>query len=347
MRRRIVIGSVLIAVVLAGVGLWWLQRPEEPRADVGWVLVGAEQGDDAFSEEIRLPWAEATVSVGAPRQAIGSADDRLRAPEDGSLVRVSLEFGDALSRPLRRDVPLSAPSVELVVGERSYPLVGLAEGAVLGGDSYLMTSFSRTVAVAGSDPDVAVRITLDGESMTVSADGVDAGRFAELASLPALGDEDGTALDCGEPRLPPGVSSPRDEPWLNGRCSAGLSVRTPFVDGVGWAAEGSEWMIVDLTVDVPFELRKDGVGVRYSEDARDSLTLLAAHDNDELRVVPLDEGPWRAGYLDSFAVEVPRGEGAQLQAQVRTVSSRAESTYRDAGGMRYTWSLALGEPAGE
>lgn len=346
MRRRLVVGSVVLALVAGGFGLWWLSRPADPRAEVGWVLVGGERGSDAFSEEIRLPWAEAIVSVGKPTEAVGTDDARLRAPEDGSLVQVSLEFGDGLSRPMLRDVGLSVPQIELVAAGTSYPLTGFAESAVLSGDSYVMSEFSRTVAVRGTDPEVSVRITLADESLTLSADGVEAGRFAELDELPRLGDEDRTALDCGEPELPAGVTVPRDETWLRGKCSAGASVRTPFVDGLGWAAEGHEWMVVDLTTDVPFEVVADGVSRRLNEDSRDAVTLSASADGEDRRVVALDDKPWQAGYGRSFAVEVPRGEGAQLTAQVRTVSSRAQTSYREAGAMRYVWRFSLGEPPG-
>lgn len=340
-RRWIAVASVLV-LVAAGLGLWWWSRPDAPRTEVGEVLVGAQVKRVDFTQEVRFPWADAVLRVGEPTDEVGTLDARVRAPRDGSLVAVSVEFGEALARPLRVNVNLTAPQFTLVADGREYPLPDLAEDAVLGGQSYLMADFARLVAVAGRDPEITVRIELAGETMEVSEDGTELGRFSELADLGPLGSDLGTSLDCGEPRLEPGSRIAGEKEWQRGSCQRRGHLRTPFVDGLGWAEAGHEWAVFEVTTGAPQRLVRNGVVLRPERDSRDAITVSATGAGDvRYRVEALTRPPWQDARQYAFAVQVPRGESARLVVRVRTAASSAEETYRDLGGSTFTWRFGL------
>ncbi|MFS3130125.1 hypothetical protein ACLM5J_17115 [Nocardioides sp. Bht2] len=341
-RRRLIAVLVVLVMVATGLGLWWWNRDDDPRVEVGDVLVGAQIDDVAFDQQVRLPWAQAVVRVGDPVDAVGLLDARVRAPRDGSLVAVSVEFGDALARPLRPGVALTPPQFTLLADGREYPLPDLVEDAMLSGGSYLMADFARLVAVEGSDPELAVRISLAGESMEVSGSGTAPGRFAEFDALGPLGSERSESLDCGQPTLERGSRVVGEKEWMRGSCERRGQLRTPFIDGLGWAEPDHEWAVLEVTAGTPQRLARDGVVLRPERDTRDAITLRATGAGDvRYRVEALRPGPWQDGRQYFFAVEVPRGESAQLRVQVRTAASSAEESYRDLGGSVFTWRFEL------
>lgn len=86
--------------------------------------------------------------------------------------------------------------------------------------------------------DVRLDVAFDGLTQTVQGDGSDrsAGAAEPLYSLP----ESGTVADCVTKLSPAQV---RGEPT----CDA-ATVRLPYVTDLGWAADGTSWLAVDLSV---------------------------------------------------------------------------------------------------
>lgn len=237
--------SVALAVVRAQDG--------RPRAEVGDLF------DFPFQEEplphrgqVLLPWARTEVGASGPRQELPDllgAEPTVGPPDGGSFVRVELEVEEDYAIVSAAAGTSYAQEAEVVLRAdgRDYPLSGPG-GLVLDPDTPLARTESVWVAVEGEPSDLEVHVTVDGVTQVVdAADGsVDAGRAADLADLPSP--EELRAPDappCGTPRrLDDTGLTVSYRPMLE--CRVLFTLRTPYVDGIGWAPSGGEFLVVHI-----------------------------------------------------------------------------------------------------
>ena len=247
--------ALMTAVVLALAGALVVVRAQDgrPRAAVGEVFDHPFQEDPLpHRGEVLLPWARTQVGAGEPRAELPDllgAAPTVQAPEGGSFVRVEVALEEDYTIPL---TALASPYVEetevvLRADGRDYPL-SVPGGLVLDPNGPAGQDGGRWVAVEGEPTDLEVRITVDGMTQVVdAADGsVDVGRAAELADIPSAEElQDAAGTRCGRPRrLDSTPLAVTYRPAL--RCQVQLSLRTPYVDGIGWAEPGREFLVVHV-----------------------------------------------------------------------------------------------------
>ena len=247
--------ALMAAIVLAlSVALVVVRAQDgRPRAEAGDVFDHPFQEDPLpHRGEVLLPWARTQVGAGEPRtelpDVLGAAPT-VRAPDGGSFVRVEVALEEDYAIPL---TALASPYVEqsevvLRADGRDYPL-SVPGGLVLDPNGPIGQDGGRWIAVEGEPTDLEVRVTVDGVTQVVdAADGsVDAGQAADLAELPSAEElQDAQATRCGEPRrLDTTQLTVTYRPAL--KCRVQLSLRTPYVDGVGWAQPGREFLVVHV-----------------------------------------------------------------------------------------------------
>ncbi len=176
------------------------------------------------------------------------ARPNVQAPEDGSFVRVEVNAKESF--PLTVISARYVSEVELVLRAdgTDYPLSGRG-GIVLDPAGTNPRSEDRWVAVQGHPEDLSVVVRLDGEEQVVDAsDGsVDPGRFVDLAGLPTIQEQfqNRTSFSCG--RFTRLDDSPITLPYPQYvDCRVAQVMRTPYVDGLGWAEPGREFLAVQI-----------------------------------------------------------------------------------------------------
>ncbi|MEO9322437.1 hypothetical protein ABFT23_03050 [Nocardioides sp. C4-1] len=224
----------------------------------------------------------------------------VQAPEGGSFVRVDLDIPDDGLIPLAAVAAPFQQETEVVLRAdgREYPLLGPG-GPVLDPNGLVGQGGSRWVAVEGEPDELEVAVTVDGLTQTVdAADGsVDNGRAAELADVR---DRAGAAGGAGQREgTPCGTPERLDDTALRvsyGRsleCRVRLALRTPYVDGLGWADEGREFVAVQLVQPVRVQLvtGRDDAQVYWDTTTRLDVRLGdAAPLGPEVAVNSLDRG---------------------------------------------------------
>lgn len=268
----IVLAAVLV-LALAAVGIDSL-REDRPRAKEGQVFDPSTAPEEPLEEAgtVFLPWARLTVAVGEPGHelpTLGSEESDVAPPEGGSFVRVEVdksdedvEFAPLVATRDSRDLDVR---IVLVADDVDYPLDG-PEGLDFDSDepSWSSPSATRWVAVPGEPTDLAVEVIVDGQVQTVDDEGDATRRRAQdLADLPSVD-------EMGRPRTSCGKARRDDESSLRltglSTCEISASLRTPYVDGLGWAPEGREYLAVEVEHDLAAKGTKDGLEWKMSVD---------------------------------------------------------------------------------
>jgi hypothetical protein len=228
-RRRLLL-SALAGLAIAGCG-------EE--ANPGEVVRASDVRGP--TQGVLIPTGMLYVTASEPAEQL---PDGVAGPDDvaggGRWIGVSWDLQPgprrgaaelALERP-----PLKAPTLALVADGLRYP-IGPAYRVVRDRVIASAGSQDRFVAVAGDPRDVAVAVTYDGVTQTID---------------PAT-----TRLDAGDARglyhiittEPHCTGTATTRPGLRGvhfRCRVDQRVLVPYVGGLGWAAPGRAWAVVDV-----------------------------------------------------------------------------------------------------
>jgi hypothetical protein len=193
------------------------------------------------------------IGVGEPQPALPDllgAEPNVRAPAGGSFVRVDVTLVEGGRLPLAAVAAPFAQETEVVLraAGRDY-LVNGPGGIVVDPNGLFDRGGSRWVAVDGTPRDLEVRVTVDGVTQVVAADGsVDAGRATELEALPSLDEVAATEpRPCGPVRRLDDTDL-RNDYRAGLRCQVQLALRTTYVDGIGWAEPGREFLVVHLVL---------------------------------------------------------------------------------------------------
>ena len=173
----------------------------------------------------------------------------MQAPDGGSFVLVEVELQDDYPIPLTSVRSGYTQETEMVLHAdgRDYPLTGPG-GLVLDPNRPFRQGGNVWVAVEGEPTDMEVRVTVDGVTQVVdTSDGsVDAGQAAGLADLPTPDElRQVPDISCGKPeRLDSTGIEVTYRPHLD--CLAQFTLRTPYVDGLGWAEPGREFFVLHM-----------------------------------------------------------------------------------------------------
>ena len=257
-------GTAVVLALALVVTIGMQLTEDRPRASVGEVLrPQANEPLPSDASTVHLPWGPVTVGVGEATDEIPETfgDHSLVAPPDGgSFVRVDLqpaptEGGDvpfvATSKPgqAEAEVVLTADGTE-------YPLDGPDGLGVSPGSPAPVGAHSRWVAIDGHPSDLEVSVTVADEEQVVDVDGdVTRGRGAALNDVPSLEElrEKSTSSPCGGLRQSGSSKVTVERSDVPG-CSVDASMRTPFVDGLGWAAKGKEYLVVQSSYEDPVDV---------------------------------------------------------------------------------------------
>ncbi|WP_134742200.1 hypothetical protein [Nocardioides sp. 503] len=238
--------SVALVVVRTG-------EDDRPRAEVG-QLFDVPFEEDALPHygEVLLPWARTKAGAGSTREELPDlvgAEANVRAPEGGRFVRVEVKLEEDYIIPLSSIGRPYSQETEVVLRAdgRDYPVSG-RDGLVLDPNGPLQQGGAVWVAVDGDPSDLEVRVTVDGVTQVVDAsDGsVENGPAARLGELPSQDELRAMpSIPCGTPeRLDDSGIRVDYRPGL--KCLVQLTLRTPYVDGLGWADEGREFLVVHV-----------------------------------------------------------------------------------------------------
>ena len=250
--------AVLLALAMATMDEGGETRP---RAAVGQVISATLDDEDATdAAEVVLPWRRLDVGVGEPVRELpelrGAPAD-IASPEGGRFIPVQVEPVEdelldgiaftATERPLRTEARFV-----LTADGKEYPIDGA--GGLTEDPNDLQTTEGRTrwVAVEGDPSTIEVTIITDGQEQTVRPDGtVTPRRAADLDDLPSREEvREQKPTDCGTSRRVDDsdfeieTSDPEE-------CTITAALRTPFVDGLGWAPKGKEYLVVHVTPEKP------------------------------------------------------------------------------------------------
>lgn len=198
---------------------------------------------------VTVPTGTLDLAVAGPADQVGD----LRAPDGGSLIRISTEFRDA---DVRQDVWAFAAraghaqpiDLTVTVGGASYP-VGVVRRGAPGTEGGEPVPADLVVAVGehlGDLDDVSVDVGYDGLTQTVHLD--DGSRDP--------GPADALYEDATDPSDLPTASCAHG-PVRDGGLTALVTCRVgpvralPYLPGPGWAADGHAWTVIGLGIDLP------------------------------------------------------------------------------------------------
>lgn len=255
LRQRLTFLPLILALIVVGLTVALKvvnESNHRPRAHVGEVFdYPYHESPLPRSGELVVPWARLEVSAGQAEDElpdISGAEANVRAPAGGSFVRVDVRGkGDivfaAIAAPNEPDVDLL-----LRADDKDYPLFG--PGGLDVGD-HNFTSFDDAiwVAVEGHPKDLAVVVRIGSEEQILNAsDGsVELGRAAGIANLPTYSEQIGNRNDFSCGRFRRVDDSPLQVPYPRFvGCTIQHTLHTPYVDGIGWAQPGREFLVVLL-----------------------------------------------------------------------------------------------------
>lgn len=239
-----VIGGVVVLALVVGGGLLWRQYDDRGRLTAGASRAGDySMSDGYFSESYSLtvPGARILVNVEAGRRG-SKLDDatyestRVKAPRDGLLVHLdwsavrSGNVDSTLVDAHRSSLRIRSKDTSVVVDRKIVPTT--------------RTSYDdddrdqKVVALRGDLGDLKLEVEFAGRKQTVSllSGRRDMGRFASLYGAEVVNNR----VVAIEQDQPTDVRSPFR--WY---CKAlsGRLIRTPYLDGLGWAAPSREWIL--------------------------------------------------------------------------------------------------------
>ncbi|KRF35282.1 hypothetical protein [Nocardioides sp. Soil805] len=260
----LVLVPVLLIAALAGGGIWLSQKEEPPTA--GGTLVD-EAADGLLvgrSTDVRVPWGRLQVTVTEPLDGI-ETDDQTAS---GSFLGVQVELratDDTVPVDRLPDASLEDPVFGVTADGEEWELPALT--GWVDGVAIVPGARRQYVALPAGAEEVAVTMTYDGVTQTIDATTADVttGDAAPLydASFASPG------APCGDQLWSTGAAAV--EGAVSG-CFVRSSVSHAYVAGLGWAPEGSRWLVVTVVPGAPsaFEKRR---GTYQVSDAETSYAL--------------------------------------------------------------------------
>lgn len=224
------VGLLLLALVATG-GWFWVNRG---RADVG-VVAGDEQvmTERTAQGSFALPDGR-EISLSAD---VGvETDGDTRAPRGGRLVEIEWRTDATQTLPVPAGVTVTAPPAVGLSVRAGGRVVDLGDDVANAAPSTRSEPERRVLALPGDVDDLRVTMTYAGRSQSVElfTGRRDAGAFRGLYRQFALGSVD--VADSQRQQTGGGLvwTSWVDATW----------VRTPYLEGRGWAPAGREWVVV-------------------------------------------------------------------------------------------------------
>jgi hypothetical protein len=377
MRRTVrVLWLLVVAVVVATAAVVALDAldalgDDTPRARVGEVFRGYSVDPVAFVDrpaiDVALPLRHSKIWVDAPGAEpvlFNGREASFRRPDGGSMVSLYLQRDAqrALRLATTSQHPLTLPEIELRVGDRAYFVEGAGEALFASTDLR-----AYTVAVDGEPgdlerSDLSLAISLAGVTQVIDLgedagdDVLDAGPATPLYDQPTLAltgnvDYRNDDTPCGKFRWS-GQFGPLEDD-RQPTCRVIAQLRTTYVEGIGWAEPGQEFLAVYVAREDPnfgidartgarykirdgeVEYRLDGVesldAVSANALATSLLTLTDPDEPDQaIFRVPADSQRHELEVIQHF-VGVAHGSVVGELAPDVTIASSVELT-RPTGG---------------
>ena len=211
------------------------------------------------STDVRVPWGRLQVTVTEPLDSVETDTGTLR----GSFVGIQVELRDTEdSVPVDRapGASLEDPVFGLEADGETWELPALS--GWVDGIEVAPGARREYVALPADAEKVTVTMTYDGVTQTIDAATADVsvGDAAPLYDAPSPS----PGGPCGDQLWSPGAAA------LDGAGSACFvlgSATHPYVAGLGWAPEGSRWLVVTVVPGPPtaFETRRGPVEARASD----------------------------------------------------------------------------------
>lgn len=328
----IVLVPLLLVAALAAGGLWLSQREDPEPSAAGTLVVQPVDGLlVGRSTDVRVPWGRLQVTVTEPVDSVESESGTL----SGSFVGIQVELRDTEDAvPVDRtpDATFEDPVFAIETDGETWDLPALT--GWVDGVEVEPGARRQYVAVPDDADEVLVTMTYDGVTQTIDAATADvsvgdAGPLYD-APFPAPGGP------CGDQLWSTGASA------LDGAestCFVLGSATRPYVAGLGWAPEGSRWLVVTVSPGSPtgFATRRGRVEVdpsdvetSYALGFEEPVEVWAANDTLPESVqpdpvdpqvvvfeVPEDREPGQMDIRTSLEGELQgRGEGRTVRALV-------------------------------
>lgn len=324
----VAVGTVIAVALALAMATMSEGGETRPRAAVGQVFSAhLEDEDVGATAEIVLPWRRLGVWVGEPVRELpdlAGARADVAPPEGGRFIPVRTEPMDegglgsvptfiATERPLHTEA-----RVVLTADGSEYPVDG--PGGLTEDPNDLQTSEpdTRWVAVEGDPSTIEVTVVTGGQEQTVHLDGsVTPRRAAELHDLPTQEEvREQEPVDCGAGRRVDD-SDFTIEGGNPEECAVTTSLRTPFVDGLGWAREGREYVVVHVVPERP--------AVVESPDGQERRWDVTTQVDGRLGPAPPRAGPTDVNALNegTMALQVS-GDPEQMIFEVPTGRSTGD-----------------------
>lgn len=235
---------VLVIAVLAGGGVWLSQRQQDGLKAGTLLTETASEALVGRTAEVRVPWGSLQVTVSEPLEETAEGK---QAGHGSTLVGVQVALDgpeDLMVADRLPDAELQDPTFTLVADGEEYPLEGL-RGWVEEGE-VAQVARREYVALRGRPAEVSLHVGYDGVDQVV--DGL-TGSLDRAAAEPLyrLGFASG-AQACAEPLWSPGAADVGDAVTS---CLVTSSAQRPYVAGLGWAPEGSSWLVVSVLTGAP------------------------------------------------------------------------------------------------
>lgn len=248
--RKIFWPLALVLVLLVAAAIWGgvlLTRQEKPGLKAGTLI--SETASEAMvgrSTEVRVPWGRLQVTVS---EALKQTSDGKKAGDGASLigVQVSLPGSEYLLAADR--IPggeFTDPTFTLVADDKEYVLDGL-RGWVTDED-IAQVARRQYVALKGTPTEISLRVGYDGVNQVV--DGLTGDVDRDAAESLYEFDIPGGPQPCGDPIWSPGAGDVGENVT---KCLINSSARRPYIAGLGWAPDGTRWMVVNLLTGAPSE----------------------------------------------------------------------------------------------
>ncbi|WP_297735246.1 hypothetical protein [Nocardioides sp.] len=239
---------VLVTVLLIGGGIL-LSRQQEGGLKPGTLI--SESGSVALvgrTTEVRVPWGSLQVTVTEP---LDETEDGEKVGPGKSLIGVQVSLRGPEDLLMTDRVPngyLLDPTFTLVADDEEYLLEGLA--GWINDEEISPVSRRQYVALKGVPEKLSLKVGYEGVEQVV--DGL-TGRLVRGKAQPLydLGFPGG-AQPCGEPLWSPGAG---DVGKAVTTCLITSAATRPYAAGLGWAPEGSRWMLVNVLPGTPPEFK--------------------------------------------------------------------------------------------
>jgi hypothetical protein len=173
----------------------------------------------------------------------------VQEPDDGTFVPVQVVADRDRLIPVYVDSPGFEGRAELTLldGGRRYPITHVPGGFRLDPATADNKGPQRYLAVEGSPDDWSLEVEYDGVTWVVDlSDGsTEPGPQDRLLDMPTLDEQqEQRALRCGTPVWTRGYRP--EERYNNPVCRVIHQQRVPYVDGLGWAEPGREFLVVHV-----------------------------------------------------------------------------------------------------